>query len=412
MSTPKLKILISGAGIAGNCLAFWLSKSRLAASITVLERSPVPRVSGQSIDIHGPAIEIVKKMGLDDAIRARHTTENGCVIVNSSGKPFARFDHGTFTAEYELLRADLAGIFSEATEKLADVHHKYGDFVTSLDQTEKNVNVTFNGGSKDTFDLVVAADGSTSKTRSMILDESITKDSFYFLGMYSAFFSIPSKPTDPKLWQWYNTPKGLNMMLRPHRNPTTTGAYMSIITPAREQRDEVVEEAMNKGPEETKRMLRKYFENAGWQAERMLDGMDQADDFYMSRSAQIRLSKWTNGRACVLGDAAHATMGVGTTLAIQSAYMLAGELSKIKSSEDIPEALERFEQVYRPMFAKSEDIPAFFPQAAFPQTSWGLRLRDALLWFASKSQLYRLFRAGSELEVTLPEYDWQGVRAR
>lgn len=409
MSAPKLKVLISGAGIAGPCLAYWLTRTRLDISITVIERSPTPRVTGQAIDIRGPAIEIIKEMKLEEAVRSRHTTEEGTRFEDSSGKVFAHFVAGdTFTAEYEILRADLCGLFLEATEGLSNVQYIYGDSVKSLEQTEKNVNVTFARGSNDVFDLVVAADGGTSKTRSMILDEQILKDSYHFFGQYVAYFSIPSQPTDPKIWQWYNAPKGICIMLRPHRTPSTIGAYLCITMPTRGHHDLAVEEAMDNGTEATKRMLHKYVDNVGWQAKRVLEGMDQAEDFYMSRAAQVKLPKWTNGRALVLGDAAFATFGVGTSLAIESAYILAGELSKIQSSEDVPQAVERYEQVFRPLYSKMEEIPSWFPQVAMPQTTWGLWFRDALLWFVGKTKLYKLLQAGSEDNWKLPSYDWAG----
>ena len=123
----------------------------------------------------------------------------------------------------------------------------------------------------------------------------------------------------------------------------------------------------------------------------------------------MKLLKWTNGRALVLGDAAFATFGVGTTLAIESAYILAGELSKIQNSIDIPQALERYEEVFRPLHAKSGDLPPGFPQFVFPQTAWGLWLRDSLLWFVSKTKLYRLFQGGAGSDWKLPCYDWVGV---
>jgi len=360
MSAIKLKVLISGAGIAGSCLAFWLSKTRLDISIIIIERSPTPRVTGQSIDIRGPAIEIIKNMKLEEAIRSRGTTEEGTTFLNSSGKIFAQFDAGeSFTAKYEILRADLAGLFLEATEGLGNVQYIYGDSIKGLEQTDTNVNVTF------AFYLVVAADGSTSTTRSMILDEQILKDSYNLLGQYIAFFSIPSRPTDPKMWQWYNAPKGLSIMLRPHRNTSTMGAYLCITMPARGKRDTVIEEAMEKGTEETKRMLHEYLQNTGWEAKRVLEGMDSAEDFYMSRVAQVKLSKWTNGRALVLGDAAHATFGVGTSLAIEGAYLLAGELSRIQSSSDVPQALEKFEKVFRPLYSKMEELHLVFYNLRF-----------------------------------------------
>ncbi|KAL9124463.1 MAG: hypothetical protein Q9217_006202 [Psora testacea] len=411
MSAPKLKVLISGAGIAGSCLAYWLTKTRLDISITIIERSPSPRPTGQAVDLRGPAIEIVKKMKLEEAVRSRHTTEEGTGFVDSSGEIFAHFNvaGGTFTAEYEILRADLSGLFLEATEGLGNIQYIYGDSVKSLEQTDKDVNVTFTGGSKDTFDLVVAADGSTSKTRSLILDEQVLKDSYKLLGQYFAFFSIPSRPTDKKLWLWYSLPKGLGVMIRPHRNTSTMGAYLCITLPTRGQRDPAIEDAMDKGTEDTKRILHKYFEDAGWEAKRVLEGLDHAEDFYMSRMAHVKLSKWTNRRALVLGDAAFATFGIGTSLAIESAYVLAGELSRIQSSTDVPQALEKYEEVFRPLYAKMGDLPPGFPQSGFPQTAWALRLRDSALWFVSKTKLYKLFRGDSGTDWKVPCYDWVGI---
>ncbi len=407
MSALRLKVLIAGAGIAGPCLAYWLTKTRLDISITIVERSPSPRVTGQAIDIRGPAVEIIKQMKLEEAVRSRHTTEEGAIFVNSSGKSFAQFNAGdSFTAEYEILRADLSQLFLEATEGLGNVQYIYGDSVKSLEQTDEDINVTFSGGSKGTFDLLVAADGSTSTTRPLILDEQVLKNSYKFLGQYIAFFSIPSRPTDTKLWHWYNAAKGLGIMIRPHRNTSSMGAYLCITMPARGQRDPAVENAMDKGTEETKRMLHEYFENAGWEAKRVLEGMDHAEDFYMSRAAQVKLSKWTNGRALVMGDAAFATFGIGTSLAIESAYLLAGELSKIQSRNDVPQALEKYEEVFRPFYAKMEELPPGFPQIAFPQTAWGLRFRESALWFVSKTKIYKLFQGGSGIDWKLPGYDW------
>ncbi|KAF1990699.1 FAD/NAD(P)-binding domain-containing protein [Aulographum hederae CBS 113979] len=407
MSAPNLKVLISGAGIAGSCLAYWLSRTRLNTSITIVERSLSPRTTGQSIDMHGPAIEIIKRMNLDAAVRACHTTEEGTQILNSKGKPFAQFETGdAFTAEYEILRGDLSRLFLEATEGLKGVKYMYGDYVSSLEQREKDVQVKFNQGSEETYDLVIGADGSTSRTRDMILDETVRKDCYNLLGQYIAFFTTPSQPTDNKMWKWYGKP-GLGMMMRPHRNPATMGVYMTITLPKHGQQDPVVEEAMGKGTEETKRMFRKYFENVGWEAERLLDGMDASDDFYMARAAIVRLPKWTSGRTLVVGDAAFATFGVGTSLAIESSYFLAGELSKIKSSEDIPAAIQKYEDIFRPLYEKMVDVPPWYPQILFPTTALGLWLRNCAIWLASKTKVYKLLPDDEGVKWKLPDYDWK-----
>ncbi|KIW70005.1 hypothetical protein PV04_02317 [Phialophora macrospora] len=422
MSAPHLKVLISGAGIAGPCFAYWLARTRLRASITIVERSPVPRATGQAIDIHGPAIEIVRRMKLLDAIRSHYTTEEGTVFLNRMGKPVAQFSAGeTFTAEYEILRADLSRLFLEATKPFDNIRYVYGDSITSLTQngTDTRVEVKFASGTEDTFDLVVAADGSTSRTRPMILDAQTRqhrhddkdkdKGIYNFLGQYSAFFSIPSRPDDSRMWQIYSLPTGLCMMIRPHRNPATMGAYLSITMPERGRRDPAVEEALESGVDETKRMLHTYFDHAGWEAKRVLEAMDSAPDFYMSRAMQVKLPKWTNGRGALLGDAAWATFGAGTTLAIGGAYILAGELSKIQSHADIPHALQGYEEVFRPIYTKMEDLIPGFPQIMFPQSLWGIGVRDSVLWVLSKTKLYKLLGEGPEKEWDLPSYDWVDV---
>jgi len=407
----KLRVLISGAGIAGPCLAYWLSRTRLNTTITIVERSPVPRTTGQAVDIRGTAIAIIEKMRLKNAVRARSTTEEGTRIVGASGNTIAEFGKGdAFTAEYEILRADLCGLFLDATRELPNVRHVYGDYVTSLSQSETKAEVTFNSGSKDSFDLGVGADGSTSKIRAIILDEETRKGSYKPIGQYIAYFSIPRQPSDTKHWYWYNEPRGLGVMTRPHRNESTVGAYLCITLPAHGQSDPVLEEALSQGPEAQKRILNQYFAKAGWQTPRVLAGMNTSTDFYMSRAARVVLPRWHSNRTVLLGDAAFATFGIGTSLAIQSAYTLAGELSTITGSDQVPAALERYEDAFRKVTGVNEELPPGFPQLAFPQSAWGIRVRDAAAWFVGKTKAYKLLpgenRAGKD---KLTEYEWVGA---
>jgi 2-polyprenyl-6-methoxyphenol hydroxylase-like FAD-dependent oxidoreductase len=55
-----------------------------------------------------------------------------------------------------------------------------------------------------------------------------------------------------------------------------------------------------------------------------------------------------------LGDAAFATMGVGTSLAMTGAYCIAGELSKIESADQVPDALQKYEDIFRPWVEKHQ----------------------------------------------------------
>jgi 2-polyprenyl-6-methoxyphenol hydroxylase-like FAD-dependent oxidoreductase len=223
--------------------------------------------------------------------------------VNFKGEVIAQFDADgdkSATSEFEILRADLATIFLEATEDRNNVEYVYGESIDSLVQDDKGAHVTFTGGrTAETFELVVGADGQASKTRSIAFDQSISADPYNPLGMYVAYFSIPSRPDDTKLWRWHAAPKGRSVMLRPHQEASTVGAYLCTM-PSRTEKDPAMVKAMEQGNEEVKKLLRGYFKDVGWQASRVLEGMETAKGFYITSWDQVRMPKWTNGRVVLV----------------------------------------------------------------------------------------------------------------
>jgi 2-polyprenyl-6-methoxyphenol hydroxylase-like FAD-dependent oxidoreductase len=89
--TPALKVLVSGAGIAGPCFAFWLHKLLPSSEITILERAPGPRLGGQAVDIRSAAVPIVERMGILPQIKEKTTTEVGIDFIYADGKTKATF---------------------------------------------------------------------------------------------------------------------------------------------------------------------------------------------------------------------------------------------------------------------------------------------------------------------------------
>jgi 2-polyprenyl-6-methoxyphenol hydroxylase-like FAD-dependent oxidoreductase len=101
--------------------------------------------------------------------------------------------------------------------------------------------------------------------------------------------------------------------------------------------------------------------------------MDQAPDFYFHVIQQIKMSKWFNSRVVCLGDTAHAPSpltGMGTSLAITGAYILAGELTKLGTDESPAKALKAYESVFRPFVEEMQQIPFFVPGIAHQETAW------------------------------------------
>ncbi|MGX4655744.1 hypothetical protein ACWCHM_18790 [Micromonospora sp. SCSIO 07396] len=77
----SLRILIAGAGVAGEALAFWLSRG--GHRVVVAERFAELRAYGAQVDLRGQGIDAAKAMGLLDEIRARRVDETGVAFVDA-----------------------------------------------------------------------------------------------------------------------------------------------------------------------------------------------------------------------------------------------------------------------------------------------------------------------------------------
>ncbi len=383
-----MRVLISGAGIAGPTLAWFLAKA--GARITIVEKSHSLLPHGQNVDIQGSAITVIKKMGLMDQIRRFNTTEKGTQFIDPKGRPFAPFpvkegSTASFTSEFEILRGDLAALLYEATKDHPNVNYLFGttskEIVSNDDDTVK---VELSNGEVQGFDLLVAAaDGQWSKVRKQFFPpEYVT---VVDLGMYVAYWTIPRLPSDNDWWNIYQALESRLISLRPDPHGTTRAMFTRM--PCNDAQKKAWLEASKSDRQTQKELLRREFADARWQAQRLLDAMDQAPDFYFQAIQQIKTSKWSNSRVVCLGDAAHAPTpltGLGTSLAIPGANILAAELSKLNDGEHPSKALEAYESTFRPFVEETQKIPFFVPASAHPETAWKRWLFQASAWALSK----------------------------
>lgn len=389
-------VLICGASIAGPALAFWLKRHGLRP--VIVERAPELRTGGQSVDVRGAGQEVVRRMNLEQAIRARTTHEQGVAFVDSEGRARARIssealDGKGLTAELEILRGELARVLYDATRE--DVEYLFGDQVTSLTDTGDRVRVGFLHGPEREFELVIAADGIRSKTRDLVFGDEV---GFRSLGVYTGYFTIPREPSDDTWARWYNAPGRRSLFLRPD-NLGTTRAALTFLSPPRGYE--------RLGPDEQKDVLRRVFADAGWQVPRVLAGLAGTQDFYFEAIGQVRMPRWSRGRVALVGDAAYCASpisGMGTSLALVGAYILAGELSR---HADHAEAFAAYERLMRPYVARAQDVPSLAPRLANPKTRAGIALVHGVLRLTTTPGVRRLL--GPLLTppsdaLTLPDY--------
>lgn len=424
MSRKPLSILISGQGIAGSALALMLARHPSfdpRPNITLIERSQTLRTTGQAIDIRGPAVRVIRILGLEDKIKQRHTTETGIAVVDAKGQQISRFDAtgstNSPTSEYEILRGELAALLLEEVQAAHEANRAnfrivYGESIHSLQESDDGVAVQFANGKLDpqTFDVVAAADGMSSTTRPMIFPEYAADDPIKSLGQYMAFFSVPRVADDTDLWRWYIAPRGLSIHIRPHRTKTTMGVYFSM-TNSKKARIPEVDQVLLKDVAAQKAYLRAKFTGIGFQSARFLDAMDLADDFYMQQTAQIETPKWSNGRCVLIGDAAYCTMGIGTSLSMIGAYLIAGELAKAASTDqDVAAALSRYENKLRPLVASHQKLQSG-PERVIPQSRLGIAVMHTTLRVLTWTGLMRLLlsREPSGDDWKLPDYGFEEI---
>ena len=367
MTAPS--ILISGASVSGPALAFWLNAHGWAT--TVIERFDGPRDAGQNIDIRGAAREVLRRMGIEDAVRAASTGERGIEFVDAAGRALAAFpagesDTGGATAELEILRGELARLLLERTGD--DTEYLFGDQIVDLDESDTGVTVTFRHGPPRTFDVVVVAEGLTSRTRSLVFPEATVHE----LGLCLAYLTIPRTATDNDWWRWYHASGGRSVTLRPD-NVGTIRATLSFLSDVRGLED--------LDSSDQAQVLRRTFHDAGWQTPRVLAALDDAP-FYFDAVGQVRLPTWSRGRVALVGDAAYCPSplsGMGTSLALVGAYVLAGELA---THDGHRAAFDRYESIMRPYVRQAQKLPPGTPRLAHPRTRAGVRLLRAALTLA------------------------------
>ncbi|MEV6342500.1 FAD-dependent monooxygenase [Actinoplanes sp. NPDC051851] len=315
-----MRVLISGASIAGPALAFWLH--RAGADVTVVEKARAPRPGGHAVDVRGAARTVVEWMGLREAIRVRQVDERGWKMVDHRDRTMAAMPADAFggegiVAEIEITRGDLAGILLDATRDAAD--YRYGDRITALADGPDGVDVTFASGTTGRYDVVIGADGVHSGVRGLAFGPD--DDYVRYLGAYTAYFTI-TDPGDLDNWYlMYNEPGGRVAGIRPERGGTAK-AHLSFTHPTADYE--------RLSPEEAVRLTTERMAGCRWRVPELVAQMPGSPDFYFDSINQVHVKRWWRGRVALLGDAGYCgspLAGLGTSMSLVGAYVLAGELA-------------------------------------------------------------------------------------
>ncbi|BBZ28139.1 FAD-binding monooxygenase [Mycolicibacterium madagascariense] len=358
--------VISGAGIAGPALAHQLAAR--GWQTTVVERFPQRRDEGQNVDVRGSAREVVRRMGIEDDVRAANTGEIGMRFLDADGRPAATFPMNAPgqtdgpTAELEILRGELSRILIEHSRERTE--YRFDCRIVDLVDDGERVAVTLDDGTALDADLVVIAEGLRSRSRRFVTSADVTD-----LGMYFAYVTIAREDSDEPWWDWQHVSESRAVHTRPD-NLGTTRTILTFISEVRGLEDLHRDDQVA--------ILRRTFADVGGAAPRILAALEDGAPLYFSAVGQVNAPVWSKGRIALLGDAAFcpATFGGGgTSLALIGAYVLAGELG---STDDLRTALANYERFMGAHVAASRTVHIGMLRRMNPRTRLGIRTLHGL----------------------------------
>lgn len=318
-----MDICVVGGGISGLGLAGFLHQQGM--NPVVVEQAEEWDRVGWGIGLWGTGVDVLKELGVAETALDHGTGMDTYHLRKRGGKKIASYsvDTGDDLRFLAIHRADLHNALREA---VPDDSIRMGTTPEQLTETDDGVEIVFDDGMEERFDLVVGADGVHSTVRSQCFDD----------------YTVTEK--DIAVWSFWTPPE-----IKVPEGTTSiwtagTEAFLTDINgnglvniATHTKKNETVEPPARELLEETAEII-------GWNLPDMVEAVDD-EAVFCDTIKTVKAKNWTTDRIVLIGDAAHAVnpiVGMGASLALEDAYVLADELTG--AQEPLSEILSRYEQ--------------------------------------------------------------------
>jgi 2-polyprenyl-6-methoxyphenol hydroxylase-like FAD-dependent oxidoreductase len=388
-----MRVLISGGGIAGLTLAYWLHQYDISS--VVIEQAQGLRRDGYAIDFLGTGYDVAERMSLIDRLAAQQIPFEALLYVTKTGKPIAKLDASLLRSITDgkymgLLHATLEEALYEAVTGQVEV--RFGRSLAAVAPGTDMVEVTFNDGTTEPFDLLIGADGVHSATRALVFgpEEQYSRS----LGYTIACYPLADRYGIGRTFQMYVEPGRLAAAYCTPQAEDILTFFMYQTT-----RKEYV-------PRERRlARLREVFAGMGWLAEQFLSDVSPAESVFMDAVVQIQMPTWHHGRVALLGDACDCPTllsGQGASLAMGGAYLLAKALHDAATYQ---EAFRRYEQQMFAYVRAQQKSARGTARSFLPGTPFGLFVQQTMMKVVFRPAFRGLLRRQFGAKSLLPPRD-------
>jgi 2-polyprenyl-6-methoxyphenol hydroxylase-like FAD-dependent oxidoreductase len=326
------KGIIIGAGIGGLTTALALMKKGF--DVTIYEQSEEVKEMGAGIWIAPNGLKVFDDLGISkDIIDAGKTLEK-ISVVDINGKLISTIDGNKIKVKHKFAtvaihRASLQQILVSYIPKNKII---LGKRFSTYQQTKNSISASFEDGTILEADFLINADGIKSNARLQIHSDLNLRYSGQTCWRFVSEFDLPEKESGNMYEIWSNK-KGLRVGYS-KINDKQIYVFITNYEKAggKDNPQTVINDLTNLCAEFPQMIKQMILSTKG-------KGILRNDLFDFKP-----IKKWTDGKAALIGDAAHATtpnLGQGACQAIEDAFVLAQELSLCN---DVEIGLKSFEE--------------------------------------------------------------------